>query len=39
MTASAALPQFKLAHDFVDDLCWLTADVDCDRMLIWRGFL
>ena len=39
MTASAALPLFKLAHDFVDDLGWSAADVDGDRMLIRRGFL
>jgi hypothetical protein len=39
MTASAALPFFKLAHDFVDDLGWPAANVDGDRKLIWRGFL
>ena len=38
-TARAALPRFKLTHNFADDLGWLAADVDGDRMLIWRGFL
>jgi hypothetical protein len=39
MTASAALPLHKQAHDFTDDLAWSTANIDGDRMLIWRGFL
>ena len=39
MTASAALALFQLTYDFADDLAWSAADVDRDRMFIWRGFL
>lgn len=39
MTASAALALFQLTHDFADDLAWSAADIDRDRMFIWRGFL
>ena len=39
MTASPALPLLQLTHDLRDDLGWPAADVDGERMLVWRRLL
>jgi hypothetical protein len=39
MTATATLALLQLTHDSANDLAWAAANVDRDRMLIWRGFL